>query len=200
MKCPFCEGTGKCYQQTITYEEVETNRTNKYLTKCFKCNGTGEIEQTNEEWFCGLSTEEKAKVLRRKTHGNDEKNERIEQGWVNWLKAKHEDNPPDIPSVPSWDNWLQGEKSKCEFCDGNGVECDLYGRSECPKTPKTEQEYIQTCTTEQLAEWIANEINERVKLALHNSELNDGDVDADYYMEDADDWSEWLKQPHNAKE
>jgi len=63
MKCPFCEGTGKCYQQTITYEEVETNRTNKYLTKCFKCNGTGEIEQTNEEWLRKCSTEELAELI-----------------------------------------------------------------------------------------------------------------------------------------
>ena len=116
---------------------------------------------TNEEWFCSLSTEEKAKVLRRKTYGNGEDNEREEYGWVSWLQAKHEDNPPDIPSVPSWDKWLQGEKTKCELCDGSGkgVECNLAGRSECPKTPKTEQEYLQTCTTEQLAEWIEKMID-----------------------------------------
>ena len=93
MKCPFCDGTGKCYQQTITYEEVETNRTNRYLTKCFKCNGTGEIEQTNEEWFCNLSTEEKAEWIF---------NDRVEQSdwWyeqqghtkaevIEWLKQPH---------------------------------------------------------------------------------------------------------------
>jgi hypothetical protein len=111
---------------------------------------------TNENWFISLPTEEKAKVLRRRTYGNDEENERIEQGWVNWLKAKHEDNPPDIPGVPSWDRWLEGERTKCEYCDGTGAECGLAGRFECPKTPKTEQEYIQTCNTEQLAEWIGN--------------------------------------------
>ena len=64
----------------------------------------------------------------------------------------------------------------------------------------TEQEWLQTCDTKQLAEWIVREINERVKLALHDSELNDGDVDADFYMEDSDDWKEWLKQPHTSKE
>ena len=68
------------------------------------------------------------------------------------------------------------------------------------KKPLTEQEYIQTCNTEQLAEWIVSEINERVKIALHDSELNDGDVDADFYMEDSDDWKAWLKQPHTQKE
>ena len=61
---------------------------------------------------------------------------------------------------------------------------------------QTNEEWFCQLSTEEKAEWIANDINERVKLALHDSELNDGDVDADYYMEDADDWSEWLKQPH----
>ena len=59
----------------------------------------------------------------------------------------------------------------------------------------TNEEWLRTCSTEEFAEWIASEINERVKLALHDSELNDGDVDADFYMEDSDDWKEWLKQP-----
>lgn len=61
---------------------------------------------------------------------------------------------------------------------------------------QTNEDWFCSLPTEEKAEWIANDINERVKLALHDSELNDGDVDADYYMEDADDWSEWLKQPH----
>lgn len=132
---------------------------------------------TNENWFISLSTEEKAKVLRRKTYGNGEDNESVEQGWVNWLKAKHEDNPPNIPSVPSWDKWLQGERTKCEYCDGNGVECDLYGRSECPKTPKTEQEYLQTCNTEQLIEFLEKITDPHVGYLVGY-------------------WEEWLKQPH----
>lgn len=87
----------------------------------------------------------------------------------------------------------------CKFVDG----CVDYGWSECkkftqkPSEPITNREWLQTATTEQLAEWIVSEINERVKLALHDSELNDGDVDADFYMEDSDDWKEWLKQPHD---
>ena len=142
---------------------------------------------TNENWFCSLPTEEKAKVLRRRTYGNSEDNEIVEQGWVNWLKAKHEDNPPDIPSVPSWDKWLQGEKTKCEYCDGNGVECDLYGRSECPKTPKTEQEYIQTCNTEQLAGWIKGHMNcNFCPMRLKCEDMRD-------CMEHI---KSWLKQPH----
>lgn len=144
---------------------------------------------TNEHWFCLLSTEEKAKVLRRKTYGNGEDNETVEQGWVNWLKAKHEDNPPDIPSVPSWEKWLEGERTKCEYCDGNSTECELVGRSECPKTPKTEQEYIQTCNTEQLAnaffEYRYANANPKQKLWMSASEKC---IKTDIV--------EWLKQPH----
>jgi hypothetical protein len=154
-------------------------------------------EQTNEEWFCSLSTEEKAKVLRRRTYGNSEDNETVEQGWVNWLKAKHEDNPPDIPGVPSWDRWLQGEKTKCEYCDGNSTECELVGRSECPKTPKTEQEWLQTATTEQLAEWIcslcekcyycgAKRISDRERCPFGDGKCRNN----------KHEFAMWLKQPH----
>lgn len=152
------------------------------------------IVQTNEEWFASLSTEEKARVLRRKIYGNGEDNEREEQGWVRWLQAKHEDNPPDIPSVPSWDRWLQGEKTKCELCDGSGkgVECNLVGRFECPKTPKTEQEYLQTCNTEQLAEFLCEVwcgIDEVINIMSEDGEINKKDAIV-----------KWLKQPHTPKE
>lgn len=33
------------------------------MKKCDMCNGTGEVQMTNEEWFCGLSTDEKAEFL-----------------------------------------------------------------------------------------------------------------------------------------
>lgn len=153
-----------------------------------------DVPMTNEEWFTTLSTEDKARVLRRKTYGNGDENEREEQGWVNWLKAKHEDNPPDIPSVPSWDRWLQGEKTKCELCDGSGewVECNLVGRFECPKTPKTEQEYLQSCNTEQLAEeiygfvWCCNELWQRL---CCSGDGTDKESDLKVVVE-------WLKQPH----
>ena len=185
MKCNRCNGNGK-------YKTIFGN-----TIICDFCYGTGKITygdddkiepignkkpQTNEEWFDNLSTEEKAKVLRRKTYGNGEDNEREEQGWINWLQAKHKDNPPDIPSVPSWDNWLKGEKSKCELCDGSGewIECNLVGRFECPKTPKTKQDWMQTCNTEQLARELA---------------FIDGydDVDFDVLVKK---WIKWLKQPY----
>lgn len=49
MKCPKCGGTG--------WDIV-------HGFDCVSCDGKGEIEVTNEEWFCGLSTEEKAKFFK----------------------------------------------------------------------------------------------------------------------------------------
>ena len=50
---------------------------------------------TNEEWFCGLSTEEKAKFLRKiYCDGRDdyvgEWYEQEEEDFLQWLKEKHE--------------------------------------------------------------------------------------------------------------
>ena len=65
MKCPECDGRGYLEELLST----------KYLGKfpqyktieCSVCHGKGEINafkpMTNEEWFCNLPTEEKAKVL-----------------------------------------------------------------------------------------------------------------------------------------
>ena len=51
MKCPKCSGAGYIYNNLVGYAE-----------DCSVCHGTGEV-QTNEERFCTLSTEEKAKFL-----------------------------------------------------------------------------------------------------------------------------------------
>ena len=50
MKCKHCDGVG-----------FFENGASQF--KCVYCDGTGEVEQTNEEWFCSLSTEEKAKFI-----------------------------------------------------------------------------------------------------------------------------------------
>ena len=61
MKCKHCHGTGTRF--------VPTNKNaitgNGYTADCPFCNGTGEIEVTNEEWLCSLSTEEKARFITR---------------------------------------------------------------------------------------------------------------------------------------
>ena len=46
MKCPECDGNG-------WFSATDA---------CPICHGSGEV-QTNEEWFCSLSTEEKAKRI-----------------------------------------------------------------------------------------------------------------------------------------
>ena len=51
MKCQLCDGKGEYMHAIGGYRP------------CEHCNGTGKIVQTNEEWFCSLSTEEKAEWL-----------------------------------------------------------------------------------------------------------------------------------------
>ena len=87
----------------------------------------------------------------------------------------------------------------CENCsprkgctaDKNRTECRFY-------QPMTEQEYLQTCNTEQLAEFLADEINDVIERVLESVWLNDGDTDRDEYYQRKSDVVEWLKQPHNS--
>ena len=51
MKCPMCGGDGI------------TDKFTPNVGRCIKCNGSGEIEPTNEEWLHSLNTEQLAKVL-----------------------------------------------------------------------------------------------------------------------------------------
>ena len=75
MKCKYCDGTGT------------TNWcVNGTFLNCPHCGGTGEVEQTNEEWFCGLSTEEKARLL----VSNKLFFRMLDyDGFVEWLKQPH---------------------------------------------------------------------------------------------------------------
>ena len=55
--CIACNGSGRLYDG---YEDI--------FRECDRCHGSGEVsevEMTNEEWFCGLSTEEKADLMSR---------------------------------------------------------------------------------------------------------------------------------------
>ena len=92
MKCTVCDGRG--------YFPVS----NIAAKVCPQCNGTGEIEQTNEEWFCGLSTEEKAETIANATYSSAMMGEEITalpkedevRKWKMWLKAPHD-----------WKLWLK---------------------------------------------------------------------------------------------
>ena len=58
-ECPKCNGRG-----TVGYFHID----HFVDIECDRCHGSGEVsevEMTNEEWFCGLSTEEKAIWIER---------------------------------------------------------------------------------------------------------------------------------------
>lgn len=79
MKCTVCDGRG--------YFPVS----NIAAKVCPQCNGTGEIEQTNEEWFCRLSTKEKAKEMCVIMADMAEANDGVwdEEMIEAWLKEEH---------------------------------------------------------------------------------------------------------------
>lgn len=84
MKCPICDGGGRI-----------TSLPSGMPVKCTRCNGTGEVEMTNEDWFCSLSTEEKATFLAIQIRlgvefyrTNDERYQNHDW-WVEWLKQPH---------------------------------------------------------------------------------------------------------------
>lgn len=110
MKCKVCDGSGI----TKGYDAI----LGKFFDmKCFACDGSGEVDHyeeekeeplTNEEWFCSLPTEEKAKyiaksmffydsqfgltmveALRKSIEYEDGLNETIEHDVVEWLKEPH---------------------------------------------------------------------------------------------------------------
>ena len=75
MKCPVCDGKGYFPISDIAAKV------------CPQCNGTGEIEQTNEKWFCQLPTEEKAKRIINIAVNSNCDYETI----VKWLKKPHKE-------------------------------------------------------------------------------------------------------------
>lgn len=59
---------------------------------------------------------------------------------------------------------------------------------------QTNEEYLRSLNTEQLAEWIADKINDTVYSMSIDAWA--GDVDRDEYWQRKSEWVEWLKQPH----
>ena len=98
MKCLTCNGTGK--ERRCFYEKTGVDKWEKVWddVPCEECNGTGEIEVTNEEWLEQASTEEKAKLLSKlcKSIYNCGKKGSIpkimyEEDWEYWLGEIHND-------------------------------------------------------------------------------------------------------------
>ena len=92
---------------------------------------------------------------------------------------------------------ISNECNGCEYqCNLSHIDICTLG-SPCPhqrSEPLTEQEYLQTCTTEQLAEaiyyltWFHTELDERLDKNVKNGRYNDD--------ENIKIVTEWLKQPH----
>ena len=94
IKCPKCGGTG--------FVPTNVFGVNGAI-KCDFCDGTGVFitnavePMTNEEWFCGLSTEDKAKWIAYQiyyatkcdVHNENRKNWSVTD-WEMWLKEKHD--------------------------------------------------------------------------------------------------------------
>ena len=70
MKCDRCNGQG--FSVIAKW-------------KCPVCDGKGVVEQTNEEWFANLSTEEKAKIIINIAVNSNCDYRTI----VEWLKQSH---------------------------------------------------------------------------------------------------------------
>ena len=92
---------------------------------------------------------------------------------------------------------MLNECNGCEYqCNLSHIDICTLG-SPCPhqrSTPMTEQEYLQTCTTEQLAESLLNIManNEFTLYLLHTEKKSVQDIKGAVV--------EWLKQPHTPKE
>jgi hypothetical protein len=91
-----------------------------------------------------------------------------------------------------------GSAKQCQFGEMCKPKYDIGGCSHYKeKRPQTNEEWRKTCSAEEFAEWIADKINAKLRMALHDAELYDGDVDEKEYMENEDEWLEWLKEKHD---
>ena len=84
--CPACGGTGKVVHPMMSMNGDEyTGEWEQH--ECEVCDGTGVVEPlTNEEWFNGLATEEKAKRIINIAVNSDCDYRTI----VEWLKQPHQ--------------------------------------------------------------------------------------------------------------
>lgn len=101
--CDLCKGTGRLLKPWYDTTGLMTGFTGDI---CFKCDGKGTIGEpmTNEEWFDGLSTEEKAETIANATYSSAMMGAEITalpkedevRKWKMWLKAPHD-----------WKLWLK---------------------------------------------------------------------------------------------
>ena len=91
--------------------------------------------------------------------------------------------------VEESDNGIGWIPVKCEYCHGTG------------EVEQTEQEYIQTCNTEQLAEFLSRVFQARAFCEIcdirKRCEFRAGCKYGNKPYREC--WKEWLKQPHTER-
>lgn len=81
--------------------------------------------------------------------------------------------------------------TKCGRAIHETIGCGYY-------VPFTNEEWLKRCTTEQLAEFLADKCNEVVETVLSDASCDIGDIDNDDYWYRQADFVEWLKEKHDA--
>ena len=87
--------------------------------------------------------------------------------------------------VRSGNRIISKEVGECDYCYGTGEVNDW--ETESTEEPMTNEEWIKSLDTEQLAEWIASVVKKAISIKENNDIV---------MLESAVWWDEWLKQPH----
>ena len=104
--------------------------------------------------------------------------------------------------------------TECPKCNGYGIvgsavpdilrgRGHIFSSIECPQchgsgeVPMTNEEWLKSLSTKELAEFLADKCNEVVDFVLHEVDENAEDIEPDDYWYRQDVIVEWLKQPHN---
>ena len=94
---------------------------------------------------------------------------------------------------------------RCTAFKGNGTianeverfnALDVLKVMEMVKKPHTNEEWLKSLSTEELAEFLADKCNEVVDTVLYDASCNIDDVDQDDYWYRKTDFVEWLKEMH----
>ena len=88
---------------------------------------------------------------------------------------------------------LEDVITKLEQRKNEMAKANLFKTMDELKKPKsmTNEEYLKSCTTEEFAKWIADNIKATIILTHGNREYTENITSEKW-------WLEWLKQPHNS--
>ena len=74
---------------------------------------------------------------------------------------------------------------------------DCVGYEKVKPHEQTNEEWLRSCTTEQLAEFLADKCNEAVDWILYEVDEHAGNIEPDDYWYRKDAFVEWLKEVHH---